>query len=108
MARSPQESAVSKLAKFFPAAIPVRLPVRLRRESTADTLHENTVIEFGTAIEVLFSSAQPLEFGDRIRLQNSDGSFNVEASVVAIQYFGDETAVAARFTQKVANWIVRP
>ena len=66
------------------------------------------MIEFGTAREVLFSSTLPLEFADRLTLKNSDGTLNAEASVVALQYTSGRTAVAARFTQEVSNWIVKP
>ena len=69
---------------------------------------ESTVIEFGTPREVLFSSTLPLEFADMLRLQNSDGTLDAEASVVALQYTSGRTAVAARFTQEVSNWIVKP
>jgi hypothetical protein len=108
-ARAPQESCTAKLAKFFPEASPVRIPVRLTRvvgEGNACT--ESTVIEFGTPREVLFSSTLPLEFADMLRLQNSDGTLDAEASVVALQYTSGRTAVAARFTQEVSNWIVKP
>jgi len=57
---------------------------------------------------VLFSSTLPLEFADMLRLQNSDGTLDAEASVVALQYTSGRTAVAARFTQEVSNWIVKP
>jgi hypothetical protein len=40
-------------------------------------------------------------------LQNSDGTLDTEACVVALQYNGDRTAVAARFKDSVANWIVK-
>ena len=50
----------------------------------------------------------PLEFADLLRLQNSDGTLDAEASVVALQYTSGRTAVAARFTQEVSNWIVKP
>jgi hypothetical protein len=69
---------------------------------------ESTVIEFGTTREVLFSSTLPLEFADRLKLQNSDGTLDAEASVVALQYTSGRTAVAARFSQEVSNWIVKP
>jgi hypothetical protein len=49
-----------------------------------------------------------LEFGDILRLRNSDGSFDIEASVVAVQYHPDKTIVAARFVTEVPNWIVKP
>jgi hypothetical protein len=108
-ARSPRESSTAKLARFFPAASPVRIPILLTRvvdEGNAFT--ESTVIEFGTSREVLFVSNLPLEFADMLRVQNSDGTLDTEASVVALQYTGGRTAVAARFTHEVTNWIVKP
>jgi hypothetical protein len=100
---------VAKLAKFFPNVTPVRIPVRLTRVgSQGSAFTENTVIEFGTPREVLFASGLPLEFADTLRLENSDGSLNAEACVVALQYHGGSTAVAARFSGEVANWIVKP
>jgi len=104
-----RESSTTKLAKFFPNATPVRIPVRLTRMGNATiALSESTVIEFGTHCEVLFASTLPLEFADKLRLRNSDGSLDTEACVVAVQYNGGRTAVAARFTGAVANWIVKP
>jgi hypothetical protein len=107
-ARSGRESSISKLAKFFPEATPVRIPVRLTRlEDPGNGFSENTVIEFGTSREVLFSSNLPLEFADMLRLQNSDGTLDTEACVVALQYNGSRTVVAARFKRAVTNWIVK-
>jgi hypothetical protein len=106
-ARIRQESCTAKLAKFFPEASPVRIPVRLTRVVGEKAASESTVIEFGTSREVLFSSTLPLEFADMLRLQNSDGTLDAEASVVALQYTSGRTAVAARFTQAVSNWIVK-
>ena len=105
-------SSVAGLARFFPEAAPVRIPVQLARvpgvdDSPSAHFTESTVIEFGTAREVLFSSTLPLEFADMLRLQNSDGTLDAEASVVALQYTSGRTAVAARFTQEVSNWIVK-
>ena len=87
----------------------MRIPVRLSRVhgEQADCT-EDTVIEFGTPREVLFSSTLPLEFADRLKLKNSDGTLDAEASVVALQYTSGRTAVAARFTGEVSNWIVKP
>jgi hypothetical protein len=111
-ARVRQESCTAKLAKFFPDASPVRIPVRLTRVAgdgkDARDCTESTVIEFGTAREVLFASTLPLEFADRLKVQNSDGTLDAEVSVVALQYTSGRTAVVARFTQEVSNWIVKP
>jgi len=109
---------VAGLARFFPDAAPVRIPVQLGRSidsgdpdadrSAAPNFTESTVIEFGTPREVLFACHTPLEFADIVRLRNSDGSLDTEASVVAVQYHSGSLAVAARFRGEVPNWIVKP
>jgi hypothetical protein len=108
-ARAATESSIAKLARFFPDATPVRIPVSLMRVgSKKGAVSETTVIEFGTAREVLFASTLPLEFADVLQVKNSDGTLNAEACVVALQYNRGRTAVAARFTREVSNWIVKP
>lgn len=107
-ASSKRETSTTKLAKFFRDASPVRIPIRLTRlGSASNTCSESTIIEFGTPTEVLFASTLPLEFADTVRLRNSDGSLDTEACVVALQYNGGRTAVAARFTGEVSNWIIK-
>ena len=107
-----RNSSIAELARFFPEAAPVRIPVQLARccdkTSTRPNFTESTVIEFGTPREVLFACATPLEFADVVRLRNSNGSLDVEASVVAVQYHPGKTLVAARFLCEVPNWIVKP
>ena len=120
-ARAMESEIVGRLARFFPDATPVRIPIRLSRvndDATGPT-HEasrtcatwastqETVIEFGTAREVLFTTAQPLEFADRVLVESKDGSLRAEASVVAVQYHPERTVVAARFLKPVFNWIVK-
>ncbi len=123
-ARALEFDFVSRLARFFPDATPVRIPVRLSRANENDPAgskgnaatvgYENpwrplqeTIIEFGTPQEVLFVVAQPLEFADHILVESRDGSFRAEASVVAVQYHPERTVVAARFLKPVPNWIVK-
>jgi hypothetical protein len=112
--RTAQTSAVADLARFFPEATPVRIPVQFTRRNCASndskasaSVEERTIIEFGTAREVLFACTTPLEFADVLRLRNSDGSLDTEASVVAVQYHPGKTIVAARFSNSVPNWIVK-
>jgi hypothetical protein len=105
--RTAPESSTAKLAKFFPEATPVRIPIHLTRIGQSTAFSESTVIEFGTPHEVLFASSLPMEFGDKLRVQNSDGTLDAEACVVAVQYNTGRTAVAARFTSEVTNWIVK-
>jgi hypothetical protein len=114
--RAAQTSTVAELARFFPEATPVRIPVQFTRRDNPNSggqpvtggVEENTIIEFGTSREVLFACSTPLEFADILRLRNSDGSLDIEASVVAVQYHPGKTIVAARFLNSVPNWIVKP
>ena len=121
-ARALESDIVSRLAKFFPEAAPVRIPIKLSRVNNDDngngrdstTVHTNdsaffqdTVIEFGTAHEILFMVAEPLEFADHVLVESTDGSFYAEATVVAVQYHPKRAAVAVRLLNHVANWIVK-
>ena len=122
--RALESDFVSRLARFFPDATPVRIPIRLslphgngteRGNSNGDgdtprnSWHalQETVIEFSTPHEVLFVVAQPLEFADRVLIETRDGSLSAEASVVAVQYHAERTVVGARFLKDVPNWIVK-
>jgi hypothetical protein len=111
-ARYPQDaSPVAGLARFFPDATAMRMPVqfaRMAESSQSADFSESIVIEFGTPREVLFACKTPLEFADVLRLRNSDGSFEEDARVVAVQYHPGNTLVAARFKREVPNWIVKP
>ena len=101
-------SSLTQLAQFFSDVTPLRIPVQLTALLAGGRiLKENVVIEFGTHSEVLFASALPLEFDDRVRLENADGSLAAEALVVAVRYDEGRRAVAARFSAKVANWIIQ-
>jgi hypothetical protein len=106
---SADESCVAKLARFFPEAVPVHIPVRVTRMGAngVSALSENAVIQFGTPREVLFASGLPLDFEDKIRLENSDGSLDTEAEIVAMQLHDGNAAVAARFLRDVTNWIIK-
>jgi len=104
-----EPTCIEKLAQLFPGASPVRIPVQVTAQGAGRRrLQEQTVIEFGTAREVLFSSALPLEFEDHVRLKNSDGSLDARATVVAVRYHLGRKAIAARFTGAVSNWIIKP
>lgn len=108
MAPAANESPVCKLARLFPAAVPVRIPVSVSGGQVGGlSLHEKAVIEYGTENEVLFLSSLPLEFADRLHLRNTDGSLEADVSVVALQFHGANVVVAARFLGNVANWIVK-
>ncbi len=123
-----EQDIVGRLAKFFPEATPVRIPIKLSR--TRNNVNNNTnnnatgsgdasarendsafiqdtVIEFGTPREVLFAVNRRLEFADCVLLESKDGALRAEASVVAVQYHPETTVVAVRFLKQVPNWIVK-
>jgi hypothetical protein len=132
-----EQEIVGRLAKFFPEATPVRIPIKLSRapmngngngdanghgngngsihhsasdhnkDKEENVFLQETVIEFGTANEVLFVVNRPLEFADRVLVESSDGTLHAEASVVAVQYHPERTVVAVRFLKHVPNWIVK-
>jgi len=102
-------TCVEKLAELFPQSSPVRIAVCVSITGPGrKVLQEQTVVEFGTAREVLFASSLPLEFEDRVRLRNSDGSLDARATIVAVRYHSGRKAVAARFTEEIENWIIKP
>lgn len=130
-ARALEQEIVGRLARFFPEATPVRIPIKLSRaqingssngyDNGNHAAHEpgsqkkkedtaflqETVIEFGTSREVLFVVNRPLEFADHVVVESKDGTLHAEASVVAVQYHPERTVVAVRFLQNVPNWIVK-
>ena len=104
--RATEVDVVGQLAKFFPEATPVRIPIKLSHVAEpgnrgnggagakAWVLLEETVIEFGTTREVLFLVKHPLEFADVVLLESRDGALRAEASVVAAQYRPERTVIA--------------
>jgi len=118
-ARALAPDIVGRLARFFPEATPVRIPVKLSRSNdnngngdpasreNGNVFLQDTIIEFGTPREVLFVVDRPLEFADRVLVESTDGWLRAEASVVAVQYHPERTVVAVRFLKPVPNWIVK-
>ena len=100
--------AVAKLAQLFPGAVPVQIPVQvIAVRPSGAKVEEDTLIEFRTSVEILFASALPIEFEDKLRVKNSDGSLEADATVVAVQYSEGCKTVAARFSSETNNWIAK-
>jgi len=98
---------LERLAQFFPAGTRVKVPVQVARLPFGSSEPMTTVLEYGTPREVIFRCALPMEFGDRVRLTNKDGSLDAEAEVMAVQIGATETLIAARFTAEIPNWIIK-
>jgi hypothetical protein len=106
--RPREKSALRRLVELFPDAIAMRIPVLVSvPRGRGQDLEENTAIEYGTSRIVFFESRLPLELDDKLRLENTDGSLQTEAAVVALRLNEGKRAVAARFVSEVRNWIVR-
>jgi len=99
---------VEELARFFAGAIQVRIPVKVCKGRSAKAASaEQTIIEFGTAEEILFVSGLPLDFEDIVRVRNGDGSLDFTAKIVAMHLYHDKMAIAAEFLEDVPNWIIK-
>jgi len=97
---------IDRLAQFFPDGTKVKMPVQVTRLPLGSETTK-TVLEYGTSREVIFRCALPMEFGDRVRLTNKDGSLDAEAEVTAVQIGSSETLVAVRFITEIPNWIIK-
>ena len=100
-------SELERLAQFFPEGTRVKVPVQVARLPLGSSESMATVLEYGTSREVIFRCAVPMEFGDRVRLTNRDGSLDAEAEITAVQTGISETLVAARFVTEIPNWIIK-
>ena len=97
---------IERLAQFFPDGTKVKVPVQVARLPLGSETTK-TVLEYGTSREVIFRCTLPVEFGDRVRLTNKDGSLDAEAEVTAVQIGTSETLVAVRFVTEIPNWIIK-
>jgi hypothetical protein len=105
---SKEKSCAEQLARFFPQAGAVRVPVHVTSSRGGVTnLREATVVEYSSAHHAIFISTLPLEFGDRIRLEARPQGYQTEATVDALQYHDGRKAVAVRFLQGACDWMTK-
>ena len=105
-ARNAGSAEIDRLAQFFPDGTKVKVPVQVARLPLGSETTK-TVLEYGTSREVIFRCTLPMEFGDRVRLTNKDGSLDAEAEVAAVKIGTSETLVAVRFIAEIPNWIIK-
>jgi len=104
-----EQDCAEQLARFFPQASRVRVPVQVTAVRPGSTrLREATVVEFGGAEHAIFLSTLPLEFDDRVRVERDRRGCTAEAAVVAVQYHEGRKAVAVRFLQGPCPWVTQP
>ena len=103
-----EQDCAEQLARFFPRAKRMRLPVQVTALRSAAKLREATVVEFGGPEYAIFVSTLPLEFDDRIRMERDPRGGAADAAVVAVQYHEGRKAVAVRFLQGPCAWVTQP
>jgi hypothetical protein len=101
------QGCAEQLARFFPEARPVRIPVHVTASRGGRTkLREAAVVEFGGPEHAIFLSTLPLEFDDRVRIVANGEGRPTDATVVGVQYHEGRKAVAVRFLQGPCDWVV--
>jgi hypothetical protein len=101
------QDCAEQLARFFPQARRVRIPVQVTALRGGRTsLREAAVVEFGGPEHAIFLSNLPLEFDDHVRIDTDGEGRPAEASVVGVQYHEGRKAVAVRFLQGPCDWVV--
>jgi hypothetical protein len=104
-----EQGCAEQLARFFPQATSVRVPVQVTALRGGHTkLREATVLEFATSGVAIFVSTLPLEFDDRVRLERDNKGRTADATVIAVQYHEGRKAVAVRFSQGPCEWVTQP
>jgi hypothetical protein len=103
-----EKSCAEQLARFFPRASAVRVPIQVTSpRGGATNLREATIVEYSSVHHAIFLSTLPLEFGDRIRLEARPQGYQTEATVDAVQYHEGCKAVAVRFLQGACDWVTK-
>ena len=97
-----QENVAGRLARIFPGATPMDVPVRVERESGKA---ERTTIEYATTREVIFCNDTGLNLDESLRLRSDDGLLDATVCVIAVHWNDLKQTVAARFVTPVTNWI---
>jgi hypothetical protein len=99
-------SCTEQLARFFPKVVAQRVPVRVAAMRGGNAaLPEATVLEFGGAEHGIFQSTLPLEFAERVKIEDGERRRVTEATVVAVQYHEGRKAVAVRFSRVHGGWV---
>ena len=103
-----EQDCAEQLGRFFPQVGPVRIPVQLTpMRAGGAQLREATIVEFGGGAYAIFLCTLPLEFDDRVRLEEVPEGRSAEATVVGVQYHEGRKAVAVRFLQGRCDWVTK-
>lgn len=99
-------SGASRLAEFFPGALPMHVPATVGGEGV-DPTEIQALIEFGTPREVIVTCGVPFEIGESLSISSPNCSLKARVKVVAMQVGNESYALAMRFTGGAENWIIQ-
>jgi hypothetical protein len=89
-------SCTEQLARFFLDVAPTGLPAVCHLLSGGSSnMREAVVIEFAGPDKAIFSSRLPVEFEDRVQIENDRG-YRAKARVIALRYHDGKTGVAVQ------------
>jgi hypothetical protein len=102
-------ACTDRLARFFPEAEPVEVRASLTPlRAGFGRVCESVLVEFASAEKAIFRSSLPLEFNDRVQLEQANGTRKAEGTVIAVQYHEGRRAVAVQFASGQPAWVKRP
>ena len=103
-----EPGCTEQLARFFTDVRPSGMQALLKLSRPGSiTVREAVVVEFASTEKAVFTSRLPLEFEDKVHLENDRG-YEVEGKVVAVQYQEGKTAVAVQIMDGPFSWMKRP
>ena len=98
--RPGMEALAREISSVVPASVRVRVS---GTDPHGRAFVEYTAVEYGSPTDVIFSSALPLQRGDKLRVVGVDGSFDATGTVLATRYHYGKSAVAVRFREPILN-----
>src|SRR5256886_15882822 len=80
------QDCAEQLARFFPHARPIRIPVQvITRRGGSTSLREAAVVEYGGPEHAIFVAKLPLEVHDRVPIEATEEGRPTEATVLGVQ-----------------------
>jgi len=101
-----ERRCAEQLARFFPRAIPIHVPVQVTAlRPGKQNLTERAILEYRAGEHAIFVCSLPLEFDDRLRLEPHGGGTPLKGAVIGLRYHDGSKAVAVRLDRNSGDWM---